>query len=260
MIMPERKTRPPVMSIAGFDPSGGAGILADIKTFEATCVYGFGVVTALTYQNDINFHEVEWLTVKQIIRQADIILERFPVKHFKIGIIKDNEKLMQILQFLRNRVEKPIIILDPITAAHAGFVFHKSDAIQLSAILPDIYCLTPNYTEAIKLFGEEMLESKLTEISNICNIYLKGGHKKGRSCEDIIYFSGEKQSFINPRLEKGEKHGSGCVLSSALTAQLALGKSFADACQFANKFTYNFLQSSTTLLGNYTFEKNYELN
>ena len=240
--------KPYALSIAGFDPSAGAGVLADVKTFEANGVYGFGVVSALTWQNDIEFDKVEWVSADKIISQVVMLLKRFKIRHIKIGLIENIKTLQQVVQFLKENIEEPVIIYDPIMKASAGFEFHKSTE-QLLDIMKEVYCITPNIPEVHRLFGTDNLEAKLEGYSEYVNIYLKGGHNDGNTATDFLYTSDHTYAFSNDRLPKGEKHGSGCVLSAALTAQLALGNEIAGAAEIANLYTYQFLASSETLLG-----------
>src|ERR1017187_8593499 len=102
--------KPYALSIAGFDPSAGAGVLADIKTFESNGVYGFGAVSALTWQNDVEFDKVEWLDVNKILGQVEVLLRRFDIRHIKIGLIESMDVLQQIISFLEKRIDKPVII------------------------------------------------------------------------------------------------------------------------------------------------------
>src|SRR3954465_4317634 len=120
------KQKPYVLSIAGFDPSAGAGVLADIKTCENNGVYGFGVVSALTWQNDTSFEKVEWIDCYKIIQQVGILLRRFDIKYIKIGLIESVQVLNQLISFLKLRIKDPVIIYDPILKASAGFVFHQA--------------------------------------------------------------------------------------------------------------------------------------
>lgn len=237
------------LSIAGFDPSAGAGVTADIKTFEANGVYGMGVVAALTWQNDVSFEKVEWISAEKIISQIEVLLKRFKIRHVKIGLIESGEVLYQLLRFLKTNIEKPVIVYDPILKASAGFAFHKPDPDQFIDIMRGIDCITPNIPEAMYLFGEEDLHDRLMEMRRAFNIYLKGGHTESNTSMDVLYSKGEIVTFSNPRLPHGEKHGSGCVLSSALTAQLALGNDLETAAELANRYTHQFLASSDTLLG-----------
>ena len=242
--------RPYVLSIAGFDPSAGAGILADIKTFESNGVYGLGAVSALTYQNDISFEKVEWLAIEKIVDQIAILLERFEVRFIKIGLIENMDVLKKLITFLHAHISDPVIIYDPILSASAGFVFHDGSIREkFLETITGVYCITPNIPEAELLFGEDHLQEKLESVSEQVNIYLKGGHSDKHTVVDMLLTSDHTYIFSNERLANGAKHGSGCVLSAALTAQLALGNDIPQAAENANNYTYKFLASSETLLG-----------
>lgn len=236
------------LSIAGFDPSAGAGVLADIKTFEANGVYGFGVVSALTWQNDIEFEKVEWISAEKIEQQIELLLQRFDIRYIKIGLIENVEVLSRLVNFLHDRIPHPTIIYDPIFAASAGYTFHK-DPHLFHSVMDWVYCITPNIPEAEAIFGSEHLTETLEEMSEHMNIYLKGGHRESSTITDMLFVKDHTYVFANDKLEHGAKHGSGCVLSAALTAQLALGKSIEDAAELANQYTHQFLASSNTLLG-----------
>lgn len=239
------------LSIAGFDPSAGAGVLADVKTFEANGVYGFGVVSALTWQNDKEFERVEWISLHNIVSQIEMLLRRFHIRYFKIGLIENAEVLAQLILYLKTKVNDPILVFDPVLKATAGFEFHSAIPEKFAAIARDIFCITPNIPEAGKIFGSEDLEGQLELWSETVNIYLKGGHGDAATVIDFLYTSDHTYAFSNDRLPHGEKHGSGCVLSAALTAQLALGKELPLAAEIANSYTYRFLASTDTLLGHH---------
>ncbi len=241
--------RPYALSIAGFDPSAGAGLLADVKTFESNGVYGFGVVSALTWQNDVAFEKVEWISIDKITAQVTALLKRFDIKFIKIGLIESVHVLKQLISFLNGKIEAPVIIFDPILKASAGFVFHETTKEQFMEAIQGVYCITPNIPEAEQLFGADDLQTKLEDNSAAVNIYLKGGHSDESTSLDILYTKDHTYAFSNDRLAKGEKHGSGCVLSASLTAQLALGHNLQTAAENANSYTYRFLASNETLLG-----------
>ncbi len=242
------QTRPYALSIAGFDPSGGAGVLADIKTMEAMGVYGMGVVTALTYQNDVDFAGVDWAPLEQIMRQVDVLLQRFAIRYIKIGIVKDWETLMALLAFLHNRIDNPVIVYDPVLKASAGFKFHDTTSWQLTKLMQAISCLTPNLPEAALLFGQDALNN-LQPYAGYAAIYLKGGHGDGMQIIDRLITSNGETTFVNNKIQLGEKHGSGCVLSSAIAAGLALGNNIQLAAKQANSYMQVFLKSNETLLG-----------
>ena len=224
-------------------------MLADIKAFEQNGVYGMGVVSALTFQNDTEFDGVEWVSAEKIIRQAEVLLRKFDIRHFKIGLIESVEVLQEVVAYLRDWVSEPVIVWDPILKASAGFVFHEGGAVLPQGLSESLYCITPNIPEAVQIFGEDGLNEKLEAASEELNIYLKGGHGEDGIVTDLLFVSDHTYAFPNDRLPNGAKHGSGCVLSAALTAQLALGQSLPDAAELANAYAYKFLASNETLLG-----------
>ena len=143
------RTRPYVLSIAGSDPSGGAGVFADLKTLEANRVNGLGVVSAITCQSDQEFFGVDWVPVERIIAQAEAVLNRFPVEVVKIGLIRDLEVLGLVLDFLLADNRDRQVIWDPILQASAGYVFHGEPATPLlEKVLPRLSLVTPNLPEA----------------------------------------------------------------------------------------------------------------
>ena len=243
--------RPYAVSIAGFDPSGGAGALADSKTFEANGVYGLGVVSALTWQNDIHFEKLEWLVLEKIIDQLRLLQARFCLRYIKIGLIENMTVLLQLITWLREQVPGAVIVWDPVWRASAGFPFHMAIHPELlSELLSAVDCITPNIPEARQLFGDACRPADLCAASRQTAIYLKGGHAVNEGCiTDTLYYRQGSQLFSRPRLPKGEKHGSGCVLSSALTARLALGDTLPAAAAAANAYTHHFLASNDQLLG-----------
>lgn len=239
------------MSIAGLDPSGGAGLLADIKTFEALGTYGLGVCTALTVQTDTRFLSVEWQSAEQIIAQATPLLETFPVAYCKIGIVRDASTILEVIRAVKAIQPRIQIILDPVLNASAGYTFH--DTAQLSVwkkVLQQVYLLTPNYQEALSLSGEEDGHTAATTLADCCAVLLKGGHRQERQGVDSLYIDKTRLLDIPAGNETVfPKHGSGCVLSAAITAQLAAGSLLPMACITAKLYTEKFLASHSSLLG-----------
>jgi hydroxymethylpyrimidine/phosphomethylpyrimidine kinase len=247
-----KQHKPYVLSIAGFDPSAGAGVLADIKTFENNGVYGFGVTSALTWQNDIEFEKVEWIDYYKIVQQIQILLRRFDIQHIKIGLIENMHILHDLIHFLNKNINNPVIVYDPVMKASAGFVFHHEANEHFTKTMRDVYCITPNLPEAEQIFGKDGMHTKLIQYSTHVNVFLKGGHAEDDTLStDTLFAAHKTHTFSNIRLPNGKKHGSGCVLSSALTAQLALGNGLITASANANKYTYHFLASNDTLLGSH---------
>lgn len=238
------------ISIAGHDASGGAGVLADVKTFEQCGVHGFGVISALTFQNDVEFEGVDWIAPEKIIRQIEMLLRRFKVQYVKIGLIENLDVLQEIIGYLQQQIGHVRIVFDPVLKASAGYLFHDADfAARIKNLLPQLYCMTPNIPEATRIFGENTLHQTLQ--SQPCHIYLKGGHTDEDIINDYLFTSDNEYRFFNKRIPNGEKHGSGCVLSAALTAYLSLGMDIVTASRMANQYTQRFLASNPSLLGHH---------
>ena len=253
-------SRPNVITIAGFDPSAGAGILADIKTFENHKVYGFAVNTANTWQNDIEFTGLSAVEISDIIKQIELQYNRFEINFAKIGLVTSLLDVNKIVNYLIKRNPKITIIWDPIISATAGFNFIKDiDRKELQEILSKIYLITPNIDEAKILFKNNISIEHLLELSsrtNYPNILLKGGHAKSTEAKDILFENGIKYEFKTQMLSGYSKHGTGCVLSAAITANLANGFILNEACEKAKKYVYNFIKSNETRLGYHNISKN----
>ena len=207
--------RPKILTIAGFDPSGGAGILADIKTFEAHRCLGFAVCTANTIQTENEFLAPHWINEEEVIEQLNMLLKQHQFEYVKIGLIPSLTFLKKIISTLNTQHSTPNIIWDPVLSASAGYDF-KYDLSELKEILKNVYLITPNWEEVKQLSGNADANLGAEELSQFTNVYLKGGHQLENPGKDYVYFEEKKCSF-NPKPKKQvhAKHGSGCVLSSA---------------------------------------------
>ncbi len=238
--------RPYVLTIAGFDPSAGAGILADVKTMEQCHVYGVGIIAANTFQNDVHFESVDWMSFTKIKKQIDLQFERFRFPVAKIGLVKDVKTLLKICKLLKSHNPYIQIIWDPIIAASAGFVFHeKFDESDFLTILDYCHLITPNKNE----FGFLFPNQELFEIGrSLCHILVKGGHQEGSYSNDILYTDEDEFVFEQEKVEITEKHGTGCILSSAIAAGIAKRMSLQDACKMAKDYTLERILSNQTKL------------
>jgi hydroxymethylpyrimidine/phosphomethylpyrimidine kinase len=237
--------RPVALSIAGLDPSAGAGLLADIKTFEAHRIYGLGVPSAITYQHDLTFKKAEWLALEKVTEQIDLLQERFKIHYIKIGLIENLSILDQLLTHL-TAAANPVIIWDPVLKASAGYNFHaRIDPVLLESICKKIYLITPNIPEAVQLGPTDNATDNAKSLSRFCNVLLKGGHAETQKGRDFLFNKeGNSFSFRSRLKEASEKHGSGCVLSSAITANLAKKMKLHGACLKAKNYTAAFLTSN----------------
>ncbi|MGV3586068.1 MAG: hydroxymethylpyrimidine/phosphomethylpyrimidine kinase [Adhaeribacter sp.] len=240
--------RPYVLSIAGLDPSGGAGILADVKTFEQHQVYGFGICSALTVQSDSDFLSVKWLSTPEIIAQLEPLVTKFRLAACKIGIIQNWEVLDEVLTFLKQINPDLPIVLDPVLQASAGYIFQTAEA-GWQQVVPKLSLLTPNYNEMKELSADSSPEETALRLSATCAVLLKGGHHPAALGTDYLFQNGHVLAFKPGSADVFPKHGSGCVLSAAIAANLALGHALPEACRRAKKYTESFLSSSPALLG-----------
>lgn len=245
-------TRPYALTIAGFDPSGGAGIVADAKTMESLGVYGLSVATCITVQHESALERVDWLPLELIQAQAQLLLEHYAIGFLKIGLFPSWDQLEALLRFLRKLQPELYVVVDPIFRATAGYDFHQNQQPS-AALLSSIDLLTPNEEELrrLALKAETPHQTAQRIATQHTAVLYKGGHNAEQRGVDFLYEKGQSQpiSFAPNLAVAYDKHGSGCVLSAALTAQLALGEALPQACEKAKAYTARFLNSSPTLLG-----------
>lgn len=265
-----------VLSIAGLDPSGGAGLFADLRVMQELGVSGQGVCTALTFQNEKEFSGVRWISVADIEQQLRLLLQESDFAAIKIGLIENLQVLEHVISFLATNAPGVSVVWDPVLSATAGFDFHQAlDADALSHILAGITLVTPNAEEAPRLAhaladpatdalaeGQSAAADEASDavdepatgaladpakgaariLSEYTAVLLKGGHLQGDTCTDSLFqkkvVTGE---FSAPRLQGVNKHGTGCVLSSAIASFLALGGSLEAACQKGRDYLQDYL-------------------
>jgi len=242
--------RPYALTIAGFDPSAGAGVLADVKAMEANGVYGLAACTALTAQNDVAFERVSWVPLADMQAQIRLLADRFTIGFVKIGLIESLPLLLKLISWLKALNPPVSIVWDPVLKATAGYEFHARPAITLlQSICCELALITPNRPEALRLVSATSAEAAAETLATWCPVLLKGGHDTAALATDLLLVGGARHEFSAPRLPHGEKHGSGCVLSAAVLARLALGDDLGAACQAGKAYTAAFLGSNDTLLG-----------
>ena len=238
-----------------FDPSGGAGLLADIKTFEAHGVSGMGAVSALTFQNDCEFDGVKWIEADEIVKQISTLKRRFEFLVVKIGLVQNLETLETIISSCLLPADPDskrdcLLIWDPIIKASAGFEFHDSvDRTKLFSLLKNIFLITPNTEEVKFLSGINDPKKAAAELSKHCHVLLKGGHNEEEPGVDYLFVDNHIEKIMPIEKNVFPKHGSGCVLSAAIVANLALENDLITSCRKAKKYIEQFLSSHHSLLG-----------
>ncbi len=242
--------RPIVLSIAGFDPTGGAGVLADIKTFEQHQVTGFAITTANTIQTENEFFEIEWIDLSFVLRSLETLFKSYNIQSVKIGIVPSLDYLNQILSVIKAVSPTTQIVWDPVLKSTTDFNFITiENQLDLNKMLSKIDLITPNYNEAEILFpgfisNQLSLKNKIST-----SVLLKGGHNPIEIGTDRLFLKDEIIDLLPSNKECFEKHGSGCVLSSAIASNLALDQTLTEACKNAKTYIEKFLSSNSTLIG-----------
>jgi hydroxymethylpyrimidine/phosphomethylpyrimidine kinase len=242
--------RPFVLSIAGFDPSGGAGVLADIKTFEMHQVVGFAITTANTIQTENEFHSIQWTNLSFVIRSIETLFQNYKIKAVKIGIVPSLHYLNRVLSTIKLLSPTTQIVWDPVLKSTTEFEFMTlENRLDLNKILSKIDLITPNYNEIKVLFPDFVPNNFGMQKDISTAILLKGGHHPSEIGVDQLYLENEIIELLPSEKKCFEKHGSGCVLSSSVTSNLALNQSKTEACKNAKIYIEKYLSSTSTLIG-----------
>ena len=244
------------LSIAGSDPSGGAGIQADIKTFSSLGVYGCSAITAITVQNTEKIIEIFPIPSTIVINQIKLILEDIKIDSIKIGMVYDELIITRIYDILKN--ENIPIIIDPIFTSTSGQNLIKPEAMEVftKKLLTIATITTPNIEEAIKLSGinintKDDIKKALQKIKDLGakNVIIKGSrseegyYSSNESIDTLIEDNLKVREYSNPLLRIPENHGSGCNFSAALSAFISQGHEIPRACYLANEFVNKALQN-----------------
>jgi len=231
---------PNVLSIAGSDPSGGAGIQADLKTFAALRVHGCAVLTALTAQSTRGVREVMVVPAPFVTRQLETLLDDVEIAAVKIGMLGDAGVVRAVASVLR-RHALPNVVLDPVLRATAGgtLLDERGLGVLRDELLPLVDVVTPNATEAGALLGAAPPRTEYDAVHAADRIralgargaLVTGGHLLDETvCVDILATREGVHAFRTPRVPGRGTHGTGCVLSSAIAALLARGRTLPAAC------------------------------
>lgn len=243
--------RPIVLSVAGLDPCGGAGLLADVKTFEQHNVYGLGAATAQTLQSENEFVSIRWEMDETIVKAITYLLAHYNVSAVKIGIVQSIHSLYKIVAAINDSGKKIPIVLDPVIRSTTEFDFWQDgvDEALLYKILQMIELITPNYNEVMQLAAYADAKEAAKKLAHHCPVLLKGGHNEEDPGVDYLFISKSLLKLEPSGRTIYPKHGSGCVLSASIAANLALGYDLIAACNYAKHYTERFLSSTHHLLG-----------
>ena len=245
---------PVALTIAGSDPSGGAGLQADLKTFHRFAVYGEAVVTLITAQNTRGVTRVSTLDPELVTAQIQSVLDDIPPHAAKVGALGSRSIVEAIARAARG-FSFPLVV-DPVMISKHGARLIHDDATHalVQDLIPRTFLLTPNLDEAAALTGLEVVDrngmaraaEKLASFG-AANVLVKGGHLSGDALDLLYLSSGEILEFTAPRIETRHTHGSGCTYSAAITAELSKGTLLADAVARAKAFITEAIRTAPGL-------------
>jgi hydroxymethylpyrimidine/phosphomethylpyrimidine kinase len=245
--------KPVALTIAGSDPSGGAGIQADLKTFHQFGVYGEAVITLITVQNTCGVQRVECLDPELVADQIRAVISDIPPAAAKIGAL-GNRAIIQAVAALAADFPFPLVV-DPVLASTSGAPLLETGALEAlkTFLLPHVFLVTPNLAEAALLTGIKVqdLSGMRRAAERIAGmgpqaVLVKGGHLGG-DATDVLYHRGNYTEFTSPRIATRHTHGTGCTFSAAITASLAAGYVLEEAVRRAKRYITEAIRNNPGL-------------
>jgi hydroxymethylpyrimidine/phosphomethylpyrimidine kinase len=254
---PDRASVPPVaLTIAGSDSGGGAGIQADLKTFQAFGVFGTSAITAVTAQNTLGVRAVRAIDPAMVRLQILAVVEDLHPAAAKTGMLADAAIIASVADTLASDASIPSLVVDPVMVAASGdpLLAPGAEAALRDRLLPLATLVTPNLDEASRLLGRpvrdvEAMRSAAAELAAATGgaILVKGGHLEGDEVVDLLLHEGRWREWRAPRIETRAGHGTGCTLSAAIAAGLALGRPLEEAVDRAIRYTRAALAAAPSL-------------
>jgi hydroxymethylpyrimidine/phosphomethylpyrimidine kinase len=248
---------PRVLTIAGSDSGGGAGIQADLKTFMAQGCYGMSAITALTAQNTRGVFGVHPVPAEFVAQQIDRVLEDIGADAVKTGMLFSSSIIAAVADALARHGVKTLVV-DPVMVATSGDVLLQADAraTMIAQLLPLALVVTPNVPEAEVLSGVKVVDdASLLEAAQRIHamgpryVLMKGGHLPGAEAVDVLYDGTLWRPYRAPRIDTVNTHGTGCTYAAAIAAHLARGLGVEDAVTAAKTYLTGALAHSTPLGG-----------
>jgi len=242
------------LTIAGSDSSGGAGIQADIKTFQAHGVYGMSAITAVTVQNTQKVYDIQEIHPKIVAAQINCLFDDIMIHAVKIGMVSSIE-LIEAIAGALSTVNAPVVV-DPVMISNSGYKLLKQDAQDalVKHLFPLAEVVTPNIHEAEALINQKIrtIEEMKVAAQQILEmgakkVVVKGGHLEGDHATDILYNGSSYRELTRRRVKTFNTHGTGCTFSSAIAANLALDKDFFDAATLAKDYITGAIEHSLSI-------------
>ncbi len=244
------------LTIAGSDSGGGAGIQADLKTFQALGVYGASVITAVTAQNTLGVQAVHEIPPAIVSAQIDAVADDLGVDGAKTGMLASAEVIAAVADRVRHWHLDEVLVVDPVMIAKSGDRLLRADAVDalIGELLPLAAVLTPNLPEAEVLIGrsvetEAEIQDAARRIADLGPraVLMKGGHRSGDRVDDVLFDGKRFLELPGARIQTTSTHGTGCTLSAAIAAGLAQGLPLVDAVAQAHTYLTEALRRARPL-------------
>lgn len=249
--------QPSILTIAGSDCSGGAGLQADLKTFQHFKLHGLSAVTCVVSETANLVRKIEMISVDMIEDQIRLLIDSVPIPVVKLGMLGSTQTVQRVAEIFAARKEVRLVI-DPVMVASTGDRLLEKSATQAyrEQLLPLAHIITPNLPEGEVILNKSInnipqMETAAIEISEQfgCAVLMKGGHLEGSQCVDLLCEEKQLYRFSSPRIDTPASHGTGCTLAAALAANLALGHSLQDATRLAKTYLEHTLSTAYRLTG-----------
>jgi hydroxymethylpyrimidine/phosphomethylpyrimidine kinase len=253
--------KPPVcLTIAGLDPSGGAGIIADIKTFSAFGCFAAAAVASITFQNTTGVFGADHVSADSVRRQVEPVIEDYDVAAVKTGMLPTREVIEETAR-LFGEMNGARLVVDPVLRSTSGFDLIDDDSLRslLEVLFPLSDLVTPNKLEAgritrmkIETTADIQAAARSMQSMGARNVLIKGGHFEAtagapRKATDHLFIGDELHVFESDFIETTATHGTGCTLAAAIAANLALGKNLAESVAIAKQFVTNAIRTAPML-------------
>ncbi|MEP6787174.1 MAG: bifunctional hydroxymethylpyrimidine kinase/phosphomethylpyrimidine kinase [Acidobacteriota bacterium] len=263
MKLAQTQTQPPVcLTIAGLDPSGGAGLIADIKTFSAFGCFASAAISSVTFQNTTGVFGAVHQTAESVRRQVEPVIDDYQVAAVKTGMLPKREIIEEVARLIKEKNLRNVVV-DPVVRSTSGFDLIDDEALAalIERLFPLSDLVTPNIPEAERITRSEITsENDIAEAAQVIqsmgarNVLIKGGHafegerqmSKGtpRQAKDFLFADGKVTLFESDFIETTATHGTGCTLAAAIAANLALGKNLIDAVRISKDFVTEAIRTA----------------
>jgi hydroxymethylpyrimidine kinase/phosphomethylpyrimidine kinase len=243
------------LTIAGLDPSGGAGIIADIKTFSAFGCYAAAVVTSVTYQDTVGVYGANHQSGETVREQIEPVFDDLEVAAVKTGMLPSAEVIRAAADILRSRSVRALVV-DPVVRSTSGFDLIDDEALSVlvAELFPLAQLVTPNIPETERITGIKIAsESSISKAASSMmamgakSVLIKGGHLDEKRAVDHLFINGDMIALDAERISTTATHGTGCTLSAAIAANLAIGRDLLEAVQIAKRFVTEAIRTSPNI-------------